>query len=55
MNYKEIIKKKGLKQKWIAKQLNISDALLSMFLDGKRNIDQGKEKKLKVILEIKEE
>lgn len=50
MNYKEKIQEKGLKQSWIADKLDISSAMLSLFLSGERNLDSEKENKLKVLL-----
>lgn len=48
--YKIIIKTKGLKMNWVASQLCISGALLSMYLNEKRDMPFLIESKLKEIL-----
>lgn len=55
MDYRKIIKKRGLKQRWIAQQLQITDACLSMFFDSKTTISPEKVRKLNSILGIKKE
>ncbi|GAA4880495.1 hypothetical protein GCM10023310_70880 [Paenibacillus vulneris] len=50
MNYQKIIKEKGLKQIWIAKQLGISAAMMSMYLKGQTNMSPEKVNNLKIIL-----
>ena len=51
MDYKEKISEKGLKINWIAKKLNISQTLLSFYLNDVRPIPMDREKQLKEILE----
>lgn len=50
MEYQKIIKENGLKQTWIAKQLGITDALLSMFFKGKSGMAEDTVFKLNKIL-----
>ena len=47
---KEKIKNKGLKISWIAKQVGISQPLLSMYLNGSRSMPEQIEKKIKEVL-----
>mgnify|MGYP006374771963 CR=1 FL=1 len=51
MNYlRAKIDAKGLKISWLAKQIDVHQPVLSMYLRGKRTISEDKEKKLKEIL-----
>jgi predicted transcriptional regulator len=50
MNYQKIIKDNGLKQTWIAKQLGITDSLLSMFFKGKSGMAEETVFKLNKII-----
>jgi len=50
MNFKIRIKEKGLKISWLADKLGVSQPYLSMCLNGERNLDYLKEKKLKELL-----
>lgn len=52
-DYKKTIKDSGLKQTWIANQLGVTDAMLSMFLNNKTNMAPEKIEKLRKILNIK--
>ena len=49
-NYKEQINSKGLKIKWLAKKIGVSQPYLSMCLLGQRNFSIEQEKKLKELL-----
>lgn len=49
-NMKEKIKNKGLKISWIAKQVGVSQPLLSMYLNKSRVMPDHIEKKIKEIL-----
>lgn len=48
--YKILIRQKGLKMNWVAAQLCISNSLLSMYLNDKRDMPFVIESKLKEIL-----
>ncbi|WP_186445762.1 helix-turn-helix domain-containing protein [Paenibacillus cremeus] len=50
MELQSAIKNKGLKQKWIAEQLGVTGAMLSMYLRGKTSMSPEKVRKLKLIL-----
>ena len=50
MNWKEQIKNKGLKQKWIAEKIGVSEAMISFVLKGERSLSQEKESELKKLL-----
>lgn len=50
MNFKTQIKKKGLKITFIADKIGISQPLLSMYLNGTRNMPNEINKKLKKLL-----
>jgi len=50
MDFKEKIKQKGIKQKWIANKLNLSDGLFSFYLSGDRTMPEDVKKKLEDIL-----
>lgn len=50
MDFRKRIKEKGLKIIWIAEKLGISQPLLSMYLNGDRNMSKEIEEKLKEIL-----
>ncbi len=50
MNYKEMIKEKGLMIKWVAKQIGISNVLLSYYLNNARPMPLHIEEKLKAFL-----
>ncbi len=47
---KDRIQKCGLKQKYLAKKIGISNNYLSMCLNGKRNLSEEKIKKLKELI-----
>lgn len=49
-NFKKIIKKRGIKQSWIAKQLGIKSPYLSCMLSGKDNLAEKHRQKLNEIL-----
>ena len=44
MRLKDIIRKNGIKQSWVADRLGISPAYLSLILNGKRRLTEGLEK-----------
>jgi predicted transcriptional regulator len=48
--YKDKIKQKGLKKKWLAVQLGISASALSMYLNEIRSIPKDIELRLKYLL-----
>lgn len=50
MNFNEVIKEKGLKKSWIAKQIGISNVLLSYYLTGTRPMPEHIEANLKEVL-----
>ena len=50
MNFNEEIKESGLKKSWIAKQIGISNVLLSYYLTGTRSMPEHIEKRLKEVL-----
>lgn len=50
MNFNQRIEQKGLKKKWIAKQIGISHILLSYYLNGVRPMPSHIEQKLKKLL-----
>lgn len=50
MSYKEKIKNKGLKIVWLADKVGVSQPLLSMYLNGSRNMPKEVESKLKKLL-----
>jgi predicted transcriptional regulator len=50
MDFNETIGEKGLKKSWIAKQIGISNVLLSYYLTGTRSMPEHIEKKLKDLL-----
>lgn len=51
MDYKEKIKEKGLVIKWVAKQVGISNVLLSYYLNNTRPMPTHIESKLKTLLQ----
>ena len=51
---KDYINSSGYKQKWIAKQLGISSAMLSLQLKGQRKMKPNQASKLCEILQIPE-
>lgn len=50
MNHNEKIKEKGLKKIWVAKQIGISNVLLSYYLNNTRPMPDHIDKKLKALL-----
>ena len=44
MRLKDIIKKNGIKQSWVADRLGISPAYLSLILNGKRRMTEELER-----------
>lgn len=46
MNIKKKIENRGLKQKWVAEKIGVSEAMLSLYLSGERNLSIEKEKML---------
>lgn len=55
IEYKNEIKNRGLKQKWVCEQIGVSNAALSMFLNDKLDLGLNKERKLKELLGIRKE
>ena len=51
MDFNELIKEKGLKKSWIAKQIGISNVLLSYYLNEVRPMPKHIKKKLRIVLE----
>ena len=47
MDFNKKIKEKGLKKSWVAKQIGISNVLLSYYLNGTRPMPEHIEIKLK--------
>jgi plasmid maintenance system antidote protein VapI len=47
---KKTIKQSGLKQKYLAETIGVSENFFSMCIKGKRNLSKQKEDKLKDIL-----
>ena len=41
MGIKEFLSKNGIKQRWLAEQMNISESMLSLILTNKRNWQSG--------------
>ena len=52
MNVKEAIASKGIKQKWVAEQLEISEAHLSRMLGGHQKLGEKYKIKIAAILNI---
>ena len=50
MDFNKQIQDKGLKKSWIAKQIGISNVLLSYYLNGTRPMPEHIERKLKEVL-----
>jgi hypothetical protein len=50
MDYQKTIKDKGLVKRWIAKQIGISNVLLSYYLNNTRPMPEHIERKLKDLL-----
>jgi len=50
MTLREKVENKGLKQKWIAKKLEVSEAMISFVLDEKRTLSYDKEIQLNKLL-----
>jgi transcriptional regulator with XRE-family HTH domain len=50
MNFKEVIKEKGIKQTYLASKLGLSDGLFSFYLSGGRTMPEEVKKKLTEIL-----
>ncbi len=50
MDFRKKIEEKGLKQKWIAEKLDVSETLLSLFLSDDRSLPEAKKEALKEIL-----
>ena len=50
MNYKKIIKAKGIKQRWLAQQLGVTDAMVSRVVNGTQKLSYEKEYLLKKLL-----
>ena len=51
MELREVIKRNGIKQSWIAKKLGISGAYLSMILNRKRRLTEEMENDFSLLLE----
>jgi transcriptional regulator with XRE-family HTH domain len=49
-SYKKKIKELGLKQKYIAKRIGVSESQFSLFLNGERNLDYKRLIQLNLIL-----
>lgn len=54
LEYKKLIRDKGLKQNFIAQKIGISKTMMSLFLSGKRNLSPENKSKLHRILDINE-
>lgn len=52
MDYKKMIRERGLKKKWIASKIGISRTLFSYYLNNKRPMPLHIEGKLNKILEV---
>ena len=50
MNFKKIIKEKGLKFKWVAEQVGITATEISFYLNGDRAMPDEVKEKLKLLL-----
>ena len=50
MSWKDKIKSKGLKITWLAEQIGIQQPLLSMYINGDREMPEEVKKKLKELL-----
>jgi predicted transcriptional regulator len=50
MDFKEKIKDKGLKKKWVAKEIGISSVLFSYYLNKARPMPMHIEERLKTLL-----
>lgn len=50
ITYRNKIKEKGLKQKWVAKKLGVSQTMLSYYLNETRPIPDNLETELKILL-----
>ena len=50
MNWNDTIKEKGLIKSWIAKEIGMSNVLLSYYLTGTRSMPEHIERKLKEVL-----
>lgn len=53
MDYKTIIKSKGLKSTYLAEKIGVSKQMFSMFLNHKRNLSPEKKRELDRLLDIK--
>ena len=51
MVIKDKIEERGIKRKWLAKKLNISETALSFFLNGQRPMPERVELELKKLLQ----
>jgi plasmid maintenance system antidote protein VapI len=51
MDLKERIQSKGLKQKWIAEQIDVNPITLNAYLNGERNMPQDVSDKIKKLIE----
>jgi len=54
LEYKKLIRDKGLKQNFIAQKIGVSKTMMSLFLSGKRNLSPENKLKLHRILDINE-
>jgi predicted transcriptional regulator len=50
LDYKKEISDLGLKQSWLAKQVGVTPAMVSMFINHKATLDSCKELKLRQII-----
>jgi predicted transcriptional regulator len=55
VNYKALIDERGYKHKYIAKQIGVSETMMSLFLSGKKNLSMERKIKLNNLLKIKGE
>tara|TARA_R100000808_G_scaffold16159_2_gene36666 strand:+ start:405 stop:716 length:312 start_codon:yes stop_codon:yes gene_type:complete len=55
MGMKEFLDKNGIKQRWLAEQMNISESMLSLILTNKRNWQSGHVGSLATALGMKHE
>ena len=54
LEYKKLIRDKGLKQNFIAQKIGVSKTMMSLFLSEKRNLSPENKLKLHRILNINE-
>ncbi|MEW6654849.1 MAG: helix-turn-helix transcriptional regulator [Bacteroidota bacterium] len=52
MNYKEIIKRCGIKQKHVARLIGVSEPTLTLFLNGEKGMSEDKIDKLDKFVKV---